>query len=77
MYFVDINNYQAERERIIQELAKAAARKVIATKIELPLPAMNAYERRLIHTELATHPDIKTESDGVGRERHVVVKLVS
>lgn len=75
--FVDLNNYRLERERIILELAKAAARKVIATKEAISLPAMNAYERRLIHTALATHPEVTTESIGVGKERYVVVKIVA
>ena len=72
--YVDINNYRLEREKIIIELAKAAARKVLMTKTEVKLPAMNAYERRLIHTELATRPDIKTESTGEKSERCVVIK---
>ena len=74
--FVDINNYRKERERLIVELAKAAARKALMTKEEIKLPAMNAYERRLIHVELATRPDVKTESVGDGMERGVVVKPI-
>lgn len=72
--YVDVNNYRRERERIILELAKAAARKTTMTKSEVKLPAMNAYERRLIHTELAARPDVKTESAGEGSERCVVIK---
>jgi len=71
---VDLNNYRKERERLIVELAKAAARKVLAEKKEIALPAMNAYERRLAHMELATRPDVKTESTGEGSERHIIVK---
>lgn len=74
--FVDINNYRKERENIIVELAKAAARKVLITKEEVKLPAMNAYERRLIHMELATRPDVKSESMGEGKERYVIVKPI-
>jgi predicted RNA-binding protein Jag len=74
--FVDINNYRKDRERIIIELAKAAARKALLTKTEIQLPAMNAYERRLIHVELSTRPDVKTESIGVGDGRGVVVKPI-
>ena len=74
--FVDINNYRKERENIIVELAKAAARKVLLTKEEVKLPAMNAYERRLIHMELATRPDVKSESMGEGKDRFVVVKPI-
>lgn len=74
LYFVDVNNYRKERERLIIELAKAAAQKAIAIKGEVRLPAMNAYERRLVHMELSMRPDVKTESVGEGRERGVVVK---
>lgn len=74
--FVDVNNYKKERENIIVELAKAAARKALITKQEVSLPAMNAYERRLIHMELASRPDVKSESAGEGKERHVVVRPI-
>lgn len=74
--FIDINNYRLERERIIVELAKAAARKAVATKQEIALPIMNAYERRLIHVELAAHPAVKTESTGSGKSRYVTIKLI-
>ena len=72
--FIDINNYRKERENIIVELAKAAARKVLLTKEEVKLPAMNAYERRLVHMELSARPDVKSESMGEGHDRHVIVK---
>jgi spoIIIJ-associated protein len=72
---IDVNNYKREREHIIVELAKAAARKVLLEKKEIILPPMNSYERRIVHVELATRPDVKTESIGEGSERHIVVKL--
>jgi len=73
-YFVDINNYRKEREKLISELAKAAATKAVTTKAEVKLPPMNAYERRLVHMELSMRPDVKTESIGEGRDRGVVVR---
>ncbi len=75
--FVDVNNYRRERENLILEIARGAARKAIATGEEIALPVMNAYERRLIHTELAARPDVKTESLGEGRNRYVVVKPIA
>ncbi|MDO8601688.1 MAG: R3H domain-containing nucleic acid-binding protein, partial [bacterium] len=75
-YFVDINNYRKEREKLIGDLAKAAAQKAVTTKTEVRLPAMNAYERRIVHTELSMRPDIKTESAGEGEERSVVIKPI-
>jgi predicted RNA-binding protein Jag len=73
---VDVNNYREERERIIIDLAKAAARRAVATNAEVELPPMNSYERRLIHAELATRPDIATESKGEGKDRHVTIKVI-
>ena len=74
---VDLNYYRKERERLIAELARAAAKKAAITKEEVELPPMNAYERRLVHVEIATHPELKTESAGVGKERRVVIKHLS
>ena len=76
-YVLDINYYRRERERLIVELAKAAAKKAMITKNEVALPAMNAYERRLVHVEISTHPDLKTESIGVGKDRHIVIQLIA
>ncbi|MBI3589245.1 MAG: hypothetical protein HY093_02425 [Candidatus Liptonbacteria bacterium] len=74
--FFDLNNYRQERENLITELAKAAAKKVLVTGEDLSLPAMNAYERRLVHLALAIHPEVKTESLGLKRERHVIIKKI-
>jgi spoIIIJ-associated protein len=73
---VDVNNYRRERERLIVELARAAARQAAATKSAVQLPAMNAYERRLIHSELSIRPDVRTESVGEGKERRVVITFI-
>ncbi len=75
--FIDINNYRRERENLILELARAAARKSAVAKEEISLPAMNAYERRLVHMELSSHPDVKTESVGEGKGRYIVVRPVN
>jgi len=74
--FVDINNYRHERENLIIELVRATTRRVVATREELALPAMNSYERRLVHLELASHPEVTTESFGKGHNRYVVIKLI-
>ncbi len=75
--YVDVNHYQKKREGLIVELARAAARKAVATQKEVVLPAMNSYERRLIHVELAVHPDVKTESVGSDRARCVAIRPVA
>jgi spoIIIJ-associated protein len=76
-YVVDVNYYRKERERLILELARAAAHKAMVTKTDVELPPMNSYERRLVHMEITTHPELKTESVGTGKERHIIIKRLS
>ena len=73
---VDVNHYKKERENLIVKLARAAARKAAVTGEEVSLPAMNAYERRIVHTELSVRPDVQTESTGEDRGRHVIVRPI-
>ncbi len=74
---LDINNYREFKNEALRELAKKAARRARFYKTPVALEAMSAYDRRIIHIELATHPDIKTESVGEGGNRRVVVKYIS
>jgi spoIIIJ-associated protein len=76
-FILDLNYYRKERERIITDLARAAAKKAMMTKSDVELPPMNAYERRLVHMTITAHPELKTESIGIGRERRVVIKIIS
>ncbi|MDP3953308.1 MAG: R3H domain-containing nucleic acid-binding protein [bacterium] len=73
---VDINDYRKDREALIVKLARAAARKAAATGELISLPAMNAYERRIVHTELSMRPDVATESTGENKDRYVVVRPI-
>ncbi len=75
-FVVDVNYYRRERERLIVELAKAGAKKAKISKSEVSLPPMNSYERRLVHMEIASNPDLKTESVGAGKDRHIVISLI-
>lgn len=76
-FVVDINHYRKDRERIIVDLAKAAARKAMVSKMDVELPPMNAYERRLVHMEITANPELKTESIGASKERRVVIKIIT
>jgi len=75
-FVLDVNYYRRERERLIAELARASAKKAMVTKTDIELPPMNGYERRLVHMEITTHPELRTESVGEGKERRVVIKHI-
>lgn len=73
---LDINNYRSLRDESLRELARRAARRARIYKKDIMLDPMSAAERRVIHSELSAHPDMKTESAGEGFERRVVIKYI-
>jgi len=72
---VDVESYKWRRCEKLQALAWRIAEQVKAKKISFSLEPMSPFERRIIHLALADHPDVFTESAGVGEARKVVVKL--
>ncbi len=71
---LDINGYKKKKVEYLKELAKSIADDVALLKQEKELPSMSAYERRVIHMELASREDINTDSVGREPERKVVVR---
>ena len=71
---VDVNEYRRERISYLKDLANRLARKVAQTKQAETVEPMPFYERKIIHTELSSRPDVITESQGKGPERRVVIK---
>ncbi|PJA84129.1 MAG: hypothetical protein CO145_02195, partial [Candidatus Nealsonbacteria bacterium CG_4_9_14_3_um_filter_37_13] len=68
------NGYKKKKLDYLKELARSLADEVALTKKEKNLPPMAAYERRIIHLELAGRSDVTTESIGEEPERRVVVR---
>jgi spoIIIJ-associated protein len=71
---LDINGYKKKKVEYLKELAKSIADDVVLLKQEKELPSMSAYERRIIHVELADRDGISTDSVGREPERKVVVR---
>jgi spoIIIJ-associated protein len=71
---VDVNDYQRNRLESLKEMALNLAREVVQLNEPRWLSPMNAYERRLIHLTLAEYPGVKTESEGQGDERRIVIR---
>lgn len=71
---LDINNYKVRKIEFLKELAQKTADQVALTKEEKTLNSMPAYERRIIHLELAERDDVTTESIGEEPERRVIIR---
>lgn len=75
-FSLDINDYRKEKEGSLVDLARNLAQQAAREKRPVVLRPMGAYERRIIHMELAGNDQVKTESIGEGEERKVVIKPV-
>jgi len=71
---IDINDYKKKKTEYLKETAISLADEVALTKKEKALAIMSAYERRIVHLELAERKDIITESMGEEPERRIVIR---
>lgn len=70
---LDINKYRQKKIEYLKSFARDIANEVSFTKEKKVLSPMPAYQRRIIHTELAMRQDVATESQGDGQDRHLVI----
>ena len=71
---LDINGYKEKKINYLKEMARNTADEVALSKKEKILAPMPAYERRVIHLELADRTDVVSESIGQEPERRVVIR---
>ncbi|MBQ4064672.1 MAG: protein jag [Clostridia bacterium] len=70
---VDIENYRAKREDTLRKLARRMADKALKYRRSVTLEPMNAYERRIIHSEIQNIAGVTTNSIGTDHNRRVVI----
>jgi spoIIIJ-associated protein len=73
----DCEDYRRTRAEELKLMAQVAADRVRDTGMAFPLGPMNARERRIIHLELHDRPEVRTESEGQGPDRKVVIHPAS
>ncbi len=70
---LDVEGYKQRRCEGLRLLANRLAEQVRTRKTPFTMEPMPAFERRIIHLALADHPDVITESVGIGESRKVVI----
>lgn len=70
---IDVERYQQRRTQKLHAIAENAARTASRGRSK-SLDPMTPEERRIVHMALSDNPDVVTQSEGQGPERHVVVK---
>lgn len=74
MFIVDVNNYQAKKLDEFKQSITLSADRVRLFKESVELSPMTSYERMIVHSMFSDDPDIRTESEGEGKFRRVVLK---
>jgi len=70
---LDVENYRQRRENSLRDMAAKVATRVAQTNRSITLEPMPPADRRIIHTSLAEHPGVRTESAGEGENRKVTI----
>jgi spoIIIJ-associated protein len=70
---LDVENYRQRRETSLRDMATKVAARVVQTNRSITLEPMSPADRRIIHTSLSEHPDVRTESAGEGENRKVTI----
>jgi spoIIIJ-associated protein len=73
-FLIDINGYHEEKMELVRQNARMLAQRARLFKHEVELSPMSPYERLVVHELFADDPEIKTESRGEGKFRHIVLK---
>ena len=73
-FLIDVNNYHEAQLEHVRASARMLAQRARLFKHDVELPPQSAYERLVVHELFAEDPEIKTESSGEGKFRHVVLK---
>ncbi len=70
---VDVEGYRNRRERQLRQLARRMAEQAIRSRRRQVLEPMSASDRRIIHLELRTNPEVETVSIGDEPNRKVTI----
>lgn len=77
IFIIDVNDYRKNRLELLKDMVMAIAKDVAMQKRARVLEPMASYERRAIHVALRDFAGIKTESQGEGPERRVIISPAS
>lgn len=73
---IDIADYKKQREEKIAEKARGWIEEVRATG-NSHIARINAADRRIVHRVASEYSDIRTYSEGEGRDRHIIIAQAS
>jgi len=72
---LDAENFRERRRKTLEELAARLADKAVRSRREVVLEPMPSHERKIIHTYLQDHPQVRSFSKGEEPNRRIVIGL--
>jgi spoIIIJ-associated protein len=75
-FVIDVNGYHLKHIKMLEAQAAMLAERVRTFKYDVEMSPMSAYDRLIVHASLTNSPDVKTESQGEGQVRHIVIKYI-
>lgn len=70
---LDCNDYRSTREQELVLMAQVAVENVKRSGRPHKFSPMSAEERKILHLAVANDPAVRTESEGIGENRKVVI----
>lgn len=71
---VDSDGYMYRHEQTVKRMASRAADRARNQRLLVKLPALNPYDRRIVHLEIGRNKDLDSLSEGAGFFKKIIVK---
>ena len=71
---LEVGDYKKNREEWLKNTALNAKDKAINQGMEITLPELKAWERRIVHLTLKDDEEVISESVGEGRDRVLIIR---
>jgi len=73
-FVIDVNGYHLKHIKMLEAQAHMLAERARTFKHDVDMSPMSPYDRMIVHASLQGRPGIKTESEGEGKLRHIVIR---
>ena len=73
---IDANDHEKKKIDNLRATAHMMAERARYFKSSVDIEPMAPHERRIVHEFLSEMPDLQTESQGEGANRHIVIKYI-
>lgn len=71
---VEVGDYKKNRTDFLKNLALETKERALSQNQEIVVPELKSWERRVVHLILQNDEEVVSESQGVGRDRVLIVK---